>query len=398
MKRLIMCSLFVLTMFLFGADAGRVRAQEGNCIAGNVSELLMMDSSPLKPSSGTTFSWEKIEPENVVVVGQDPVERTGVTISVTLTSVTGRINHDELETVTDCVGPFSMNDLSKTTCGHSSPGYYYYLLSRQECVHETYDKAYRTVKAVRVWLQPTGPTSEWLGWKPVTSDNRAALRYLYPEKWMVGTWTRDGFITQGTTDLRWSSADYQAWLDGMKDYNFLAGDSISDVNLWSRSLDVINSPLQGGPLSLGLKGEFDIAHGAYAAPDRGLGMTTIDCFPTGTEYANPAAGCTVDPPLGSDSQSYEIRLKNIPLDLPGQWYVGVMVEMKAAHFQYPEGAKTGKTITEKTNWATADEMQWFEPTVGETGYDIKGDSFYSYIILTTPCNIEEKNGCFDGSY
>jgi hypothetical protein len=95
-------------------------------------------------------------------------------------------------------------------------------------------------------------------------------------------------------------------------------------------------------------------------------------------------------PLGTNI----IRMEHIPLDLPGKWSIGIQVEMSKASVSYQYSSAAAWEITEE--WPYEDGTQWFiQPD--EINYtDIK--SFYSFVLLTTPCNPLEEDNCIDDTW
>jgi hypothetical protein len=372
----------------------------------------------LTPISGAKVTEaDKTDPPYAVVLGQDP-DQEGVKISVKVEQISGTIQYDQWEPSEVCTHYASSQPGRKTCDAQRSPdfetygyGGYYYNNTVQVC-NRNYSSdqgitVQRKIKDIKIWLEPSKPTSEWLGWDPVTPDGRNALRFLYPEKWMVGNWTDDGFTTQGTPgNIGFGSEYYKQWLEKMKGYNFLAGDALGDFAIWSVTMYAVLSPRDKTTTSLGLYGTFETDPDL---PENITGPTiTIPC----STWKNPnhaselgwAVGpekekCNIQPtPETPDEKNneYSIILEHVPMDLPGEWYIGVMVEMEPAQFTSKVG---NKTITEPNDWGNP-AAKWYKPTPldqpDEIGYHMD-HSFYSYILLSSPCNIQEKDGCFDGS-
>jgi hypothetical protein len=123
----------------------------------------------------------------------------------------------------------------------------------------------------------------------------------------------------------------------------------------------------------------------------------------GWTWSNANISCESDPLDESRYRStYDYTMNHVPLDLPGEWHIGVMIQMEQATFSAPD-AKRG-TIYPKENTGWVERWKWFKPStaasdpdIDEIGYNMDKVWFMSYIMLSTPCNGQETNGCFDGS-
>ena len=144
-----------------------------------------------------------------------------------------------------------------------SDGYYYW---EQVCELVRSHNITRKIRDVRIWLEPSKDTVNWLGWDMAGQEGKATLRYMYPEKWMVGTWTEDGFTTTGTTDHYWNNFYYDEWLAQMQGYNFLAGDTGALSNLWSVTMVEVINPIENRPQSFGIFGYFYLSGQTYPLP------------------------------------------------------------------------------------------------------------------------------------
>jgi hypothetical protein len=449
----------------FSIDAIPVKAEDRDLDQEcNVTgSLRTAGGDALIPTSGVNVVVSK-SPANVVVVGQDE-EEEGVSIEVAVTSLYGAIAHKDAVIKTTCQGypyrNFAMaecTDEDKRIYGTSGTGKYYYLETSKYCSPEHLSNSpayptpdpyvYRPVKDIKVWLEPSKETSDWLGWSS-ESANRASVRYIYPERWSVGNWLPDDqYTTRRALDSRWDIPYYMEWLKSMGEFNFLAGDVRLSTPLWSVTMEEVISPFNNTTKGLGIFGTLPSANSVTLGSGGPEGAAiTLDCrfFQIGyyesmaiedepgwsdyTEYfgyqflqkANSISctpsmyslGNTVAPCEGegcpADGALYTYTFNNIPLDLPGQWYVGVRVKVGLATFENYDAAGQPRTITEKApdGWnPDADEggeyTRWFPTSSAnyksEIGYDKENSGyFYSYILLTTPCNPNEKDGCFDGT-
>jgi hypothetical protein len=97
LKRLV--PAICIMSILFCLDAHHIQAQSGNCdFVGSLSQSRGREVDPL---SGVTVESRILEPNNVVVVGQDP-EEVGVSIEITIRSQKGVVEHDETIASQEC--------------------------------------------------------------------------------------------------------------------------------------------------------------------------------------------------------------------------------------------------------------------------------------------------------
>jgi hypothetical protein len=203
--------------------------------------------------------------------------------------------------------------------------------------------AKRTIKNVKVWIEPSLETAVWLGWAFSGSNKKAPLRYIFPDKWMAGTWTTDGFTTTGTPDNLWSETYYENWLKQLEGLNFLAGDTVTIPSLWSVTLAEVISP-DNGTQSLGLFGKLSLSSTNYPPPEifaEGTSNISYALMKYYTKLKRPSSNYNSVEPLPNGLDSVALQLRNIPMDLPGKWYVGVMVEMEKAEFHYTHKSDIG---------------------------------------------------------
>jgi hypothetical protein len=397
MKKSTLPTIFLFAIILFNTRVVKAESLYDACPR---SEKFYQTGTlrEIDPTSGVTVSVNTYvgaegNKKNVVVFGQDP-EEEGVGVTVTLTPVTGDIVHNEQVTSCKYYGLYPDNTRKGLECNSPGDSGYYY--KETECLPVRTPGASRKVNDVRVWLEPSQATEDWLGWKQGEKGGKATLRFMFPEKWMAGTWTEDGFTVTETPDLSWYSSYYEEWLQQVAGYNFLAGDTATIDNLWSVTMVEVANPNPGGSQSLGIYGYFDLSNKTYPRPRDLIGgdqwRVNYGEFNTYTKLHR--ATCEPDPlnsvPLGTNI----IRMEHIPLDLPGKWSIGIQVEMSKASVWYQYSSAAVWEITEE--WQYEDETQWFiQP--GEFNYnDIK--SFYSFVLLTTPCNPLEEDNCIDDTW
>ena len=423
MKRIMRCLWIALVISLSGAGTVYALADGGTC--NFVGPLLNLDKNKvIQPDSGAIVLAWKDSPNWVVVIGQDP-EQEGVTLKVRVVPQDGTIQFDRWVSRDRCTHyrgyqPGRDDQLCNPV---TSPDYdrygdygYYYTDPSYSCERTfTSDqniKVARTMASIKIWLEPGKETGEWLGWSPTTSTGRSALRFIYPEKWMVGNWTEGGgFETRGTVgNIGFGPGYYEKWLEKMGSYDFLAGDSMADKAIWSVTLPVVASPIGSNNYALGLIGTFDSAPNLPS--DVGGYARYFDCpyispeshaQDMGWTWSNANISCENDPLDESRYRStYDYTMNHVPLDLPGEWHIGVMIQMEQATFSAPD-AKRG-TIYPKENTGWVERWKWFKPStaasdpdIDEIGYNMDKVWFMSYIMLSTPCNGQEAQGCFDDS-
>ena len=117
------------------------------------------------------------------------------------------------------------------------------------------------------------------------------------------------------------------------------------------------------------------------------------------EYVYRKASAVSDPiareQLAGKLTSLNIKMEHLPLDLPGKWFIGIQIQMSKASMDY--GANT---ITEEWGYKPDPnddpDAHWF--TENDFNYSKEGNYFYSYVLLSTPCNPNEKDNCIDGSW
>jgi hypothetical protein len=381
--------LFILEIFPW---ANIVQAQEGGpCKAdGGIVHFTSLDErinnfEDLKADALFGFGIlksEKTDPVNPVVVTQDEKHR-GVDISIEIDSYPGTITYETYSE--ECISYDSVQKGMKTCPPFYHEGQYHYLTGK--CTPHT-ETVYRhiTGESLQVWLKPTTRTEEWLGWKTGKGGN--PLRFLYPEKWSLGTWTPEGFTTEGDQGL-WSNAQIAKFIAEHPGFNFLKADPRQN-ELPSQFLVLAKDPAEGDTGSgrvIPLFGDFDVWNGlgSITGPDlcliegKGPGgpgelghcsktINNVDDWMSG----NPDI-------FAADITQLIVNLSHIPLDLPGEWYIGVKVSATRATYA---GGKF-ETVPDV-------EKLYRSPS---RGYTQEEHSFLSYIWMSTPCNGVEIDAC-----
>jgi hypothetical protein len=398
-KKTILFSLLLLYVLLFSTQMANAKAPDAGC-PQSPKFYATGTSYGINPISGviidsvTTTGTQK----NIVVLGQDP-EEEGVGVTVALHSVEGDMVHNEWVWSCDYYGTTrDINRIGRECTPYpGAKGFYY---EERHCKPVRTPGASRDIFDVRVWLQPSFETSSWLGWEQNRLGGKATLRYLYPEKWVAGTWTKDGFTVTGTPDLSWSTDYYEEWVKQLQGYNFLAGDTAAIDSLWSVTMVEVSNPIGGGSQSLGIFGYFNLSANTYPLPREIIGgnqwrvnygelnlytkLHRATCDPNSSDYL----------PVGT--KNLTIEMKHIPMDLPGKWLIGIQVEMAQATVQNPYAPPPNNTLVEE--WNYDDVVHWFSS--GDFPYEMTEDGhyFYSYVLLSTPCNPMELDNCIDNSY
>jgi hypothetical protein len=415
MKTLPICIGLAITAVLLGGKPIPVHADAEEC--SNKSPLvadIYGNSLTNKKEAGVSITADVYignsrTGKNVVVVGQDPDE-IGVTINVGLTSVWGYVLHDEPDFREVCVPTYT--DPGENTCADYNPdtGQFYKWGFESYCHKNIATPAIRPVKSVLIWLQPSDETAEWLNWNPGQSKLRSNLRLIYPEKWMAGTWTPDGFTVDQTPDIdaSWSESYYEAWKQQLQDYNFLAGDINKISKLWSVTMVELQNPYNSNADSLGIFGNFlngpnaaSLVTNSYMREESynisyGMGPGEMNEHKKNRlenwASSSPKSNIPLTEQLQSPKQreSFTITMEHIPIDLPGQWFIGVYVEMGPAIFSY-KGVDKEEGVDE--SWTGSPLGKWFSPE--QVDYEMADHYFYAYVLLSTPCNPMEVDNCFD---
>jgi hypothetical protein len=416
MKRIGALFLLACPVLLFGVQVTDVQAQDQNC--DYASQLYNPDNVLfITPISGATTTVAQTvmapkvnEIKNVIVYGQDK-EEEGISLTITINAATGVIRHSEWDERPECRESFFyQNGRDADLCEGTGVGWWYYEPTKYCNTNPEPVSVRRDITNVRVWLEPSKATLDWLRWtNKRTASGKATLQYLFPSRWVVGQWTSDGFTVTGTPDI-FTSDEYKAeWLKQMKDFSFLAGDSLTVDKLWSVTLDEVPNPdpVRVSRTVLGIFGDFTLAKIPYDMPTAPRGSNfTVDYSKingrmnkSGKKWAEsiPNSPNLYLGQVDGGEPDVTIKLVHVPIDLPGIWYIGVSVEMRKADFDYidPHG-KYSRHVVEGVDWEAGSEVKWFTPT--ESGYETDQNYFYTYVLITTPCNPMEEKGCWDGSW
>jgi hypothetical protein len=269
-------------------------------------------------------------------------------------------------------------------CEKELLGGYYCWNTRVECVPDTI-KVYRDIdiSSIKVWLDPDPETLLWLGSVANAKERKWPLRYMYPDKWALGYWEPNDTVRTEQDPRLDTDWRIKRFIDKYPDYEFIKADPRGS-DLPSSDMEIIADPMGSGHSVIALFGDFGLSNPKnqtkVSNPLCRIGMGKGACVTT-PQYWDPQQRFIYD---------FTINLNNVPLDLPGNWYVGVEFMGRPAE-------------------ATINGMPWFEKIPPEEkmnlkvfpghGYIMKVDEsddthkFTSYAIISTICNDLEPYGC-----
>jgi hypothetical protein len=351
----------------------------------------------------------KTAPPNPIVVGQDK-DHVGVDIKVDIVSYPGSITYLKDAICTGFETPQS--DLTSCDPYYKDDKYFYWKIN---CPTENDVYRYIDGTSLKVWLDPDQETEQWLGW---SEDAKGwPLRYMYPEKWSLGTWTPGGFTTVGDNGL-WTEEQIKKFEAEHPGYNFLESDPRIGP-LPTVTMKLASDPLkedQSKPTMrrvIALFGDFTdspwdksfpkgYCHVGYPGFKGNCGISinapddpVSDLF-GGVDTSDPTSalfgGADVNDPqkamFGGDTYGtvlermdihrLTLTLKNVPLDLPGLWRIGIMVHVEAAKYD---------NTTRTEIYDVGDLVKPY------SDYVLKDHSLLVYLYISTPCNIQEPEGC-----
>jgi hypothetical protein len=333
---------------------------------------------------------QKTAPSNPIVIGQDK-DKIGADVNVIIKSYKGTVAYSRLEGYQrDCIYyPTKQEGLE--SCGQAAN--FYWTPDYNKPICNSYSvAAYRfiNVGSVRVWLDPTDDTERWLGWRKISEEQRNPLRYMYPEKWSLGYWGASDFTTISDPGL-WNDPEVEKFTEDNPGFNFIKSDP-REIELPSEALYRVSDPLQSkdGILFkrrvLGILGTFDLWPG-YGQAITGQGQCLV-------RAAKGRCGWYPDV-LAKYVAELNLDFFNIPLDLPGEWRIGVEVKVNPAEYTYEywsEGLQRYVQETHKEKFDTGDLSRW-----PGHGYDMTLDEhkFLSYIYLSTPCDEKDPKSCWE---
>jgi hypothetical protein len=389
MKRMAMCLWLLFIATSTSPFAHVARAQEANPCTPDSRKVTYYDKDRM--GFEITFP-EDIAPPFPIVFGQDLQEKTGVTIKIEIRSTPGSISYETFDGYVDECRAYPTWEAGLEPCPPNySGGLYYYKSSVPKCTpHEEID-VYRTIlgSTLKVWLMPSSDTTAWLGWDTTDTKGRNPLRYLFPERWSLGSWTPGGYTTVGS-DYMFTEEQIEQFIAENPDFEFLKSDPRED-RLPSYALPRVEDPTMGGQAAaarvLGLFGGFEnwYTHTMNSQPGECLVNRTGTSGVCGTETNISTSDPSMEffnADLSAEGIIYlRLGMYNIPVDLPGEWSVGVSVSVNPA--TYDQGRRT-------ENVPPNDEQLKRYPG---NFYDPDDHKFIVYILISTPCNSMEIGGC-----
>jgi hypothetical protein len=313
---------------------------------------------------------EKARPNFVLDFFQDP-GRNGVDIAVAIETTELVAAYYKWEEVCAPVaGPeYGMRSDCTPDSGRE-PGVIYRW--ERQCVQQPPETTYRSIKpeTVSVWLDVSRESRGMLGPGPFYEDTkRPVLRYLYPDQWAVKVVRpedmtiveKPGFDTpQDVIDFLKANKDYIILESGAKGYV-----------LETRMKTLYRRSMYWPAFTL-------VDNGRCVAGENATGLDAGLTALAGGEHICSFRSDTYNEAVNT----YVIEMKKIPLDLPGEWYIGVGFDMEYASFDGGNGHEPGFG-TVKYVFSDVDMERRF--------------SFESYILRSAPCNPDEPGGCWNES-
>jgi hypothetical protein len=313
---------------------------------------------------------DSVKPNFILDYFQDP-DKNGISLNLTITSKDLIATYWKWETHDDCL-PYETYQSGMASCkydGPREPGYYYsYWTPQRKCVQQPPETTYRPIEngTISVWLEPTESTRELLGPGPYyQGTNKPVLRYLYPDQWALVV-VHPG--ERKIIEKPWfrNSEDVEKFLKENKDF-ILLDTSAKSYDISSRFPES-ESP-NNGKITLALFGWGNRCHADLP------GVPGFDghevCSFSQSEYTT-----------GYGLKSITIKFDRIPLDVPGEWHIGV------SFYQFPAKYDQGRS-EEAWNNGLSHEFNFSDENME------KQFSFESYIIRSAPCNPEEPNNCWE---
>ncbi|MBN1438551.1 MAG: hypothetical protein JW929_04000 [Anaerolineales bacterium] len=323
---------------------------------------------------------KKISPEYPIVIGQDMEEKTGVDLTVEVSSLPMTVTYWAPVEVMECV-----EDKNRKGYDDDCPPQYF-MTKVRKCVEVKDEPVRRTIigASLQVWLEPAEVTRKWLGWS-TDDDNHYPLRYVFPEKWALGTWTPEGFTTVGS-DFMFTEAQIDAIIAQNPGFEFLKGDPRAE-DIPTYALTRVQDPTTDAARAqrvLALYGEF--TNWYTGAPTTADGPCLVDNRIT-DGYCQTATNLSMTTPetelfnadLNAEGITYiRLDLRQVPMDLPGEWFIGVSVKVNPAKYYH-------ETRTEPS-------PANLHMDTGN-GYRKDNSKFTVYILISTLCNSAEVDGC-----
>jgi hypothetical protein len=358
---LLMVSAWILVLSRKPDDRAIAAFQNPYC---KESSVKIKDSSVEKYWK---YSGSKVAPNFVLDYYQDP-NLTGVDITVTIETTELVATYWKMQDVCRLSADFQPEGTKCAYTGKPQPGFRYAYLTR-ECVQQPPETTYRSidVDSVSVWLDMTDDTRTLLGPGPYYEGSKPVLRYLYPDQWALRV-VRPGEKTIIERPSFKNPEDVIEFLKKNKDYVILESDAKAYI-VETRMKTMYSRATSWPAIAL-------VESGHCVA---GVNKTGMDSALT--EKAGGERICDFDPDEYNGAiNRFTITMKKIPLDLPGEWYIGVGFSLRYAAF---DGGNGHEPEYGSYNYVNADESKEAEFT------------FESYILRSAPCNPNEIGGCWD---
>jgi hypothetical protein len=391
---------FLMVLFLVDRWGSVVQAQEINPCKpddGNVTYYRSDEFGKMKKSDdayGFKIKAEKYSPNFPIVIGQDMKEKTGVSLSVEVISDTGKITYESFDGYRDeCIGHNTWQKGMEGCEPYYMSGMYYQwttvpicTLHKDEIVHRTID-----ARTLKVWLVPTEKTVKWLGWDTEESQTGPyPLRYMFPEQWAVGVWTPEGYTTVGG-DL-YTEQQIEQFFAEHPELNFLKADPRYE-DLPTYALRRVTSPVQDPEHKsrvLALFGEFHGLPQYDVGPISQQGQCLVNDRPQMRGECHVSTNLSADSFYGDFREAdltakgityLSLALTNVPMDLPGEWYIGVSVYVFPA--TYDLGRRT-ESIEPDSKYLNQNPIN---------GYELDDSIFTVYVLISTPCDGSDAKAC-----
>jgi hypothetical protein len=381
--------------FLLAGMCFSLRAEDARALADprndHKAETVMDQASCLAkdtvifPKPSITVFAQKTAPDNPIAIGQDEDKR-GVDIAVTVTALPGTaiyFNWVRKEVGGDYYSYYEIVQKGME-CYPRSGGRRWCYWVEYQCEQAAPETVYRMLKPenTRVWLDPDDKTRAWLRWSGGGIGD--PLRFVFPDDWGLGAWTPKGAkksSSPGTGNEWWTFLYGDPLITILPETNMPLFDEPNVVSGWN------------GRKILGLWGTFKEAR------KEGVDQCWIDNNQVQIEggndkYAN-TRGCNVRT-LGALPEQVRILwidFNNIPLDLPGHWYIGMMAQQYPA--LYAKGTRNERNLRDKFD-ESSPELGMGPESAGYLGlnsYPTDTYSFSSYIIISTPCYNADPKSC-----
>jgi hypothetical protein len=404
MRRISFIILFSIVLFTVDHQESVVLAQDVNPCKPDPGKVTYYRTDEFGKMSENTDGYGfkinayKYSPNFPIVIGQDMKEKTGVNLSVEVISDIGKITYESFDGYRDeCIGYDTWQGDKGGCKPYYEGGMYYHWTAVPICMLHKDEIVHRTIMAstLQVWLVPTPETVKWLGWDTEESQTGPfPLRYMFPEQWAVGVWTPEGYTTVG--DDLYTEQQIEQFFKEHPELNFLKADPRSE-GLPTYALRRVTNPVEHdeyGTQVVALFGAFYGLPQYNIGPVSQQGQCLIDrpgtdgkCHVSTNLSMGGFFGDFTEADLASKGITYlRLDLNHIPMDLPGDWYIGVSVYVQPA--TYDLGRRTESIDPGSPNLRRA-------PTKGYDLTDPDEHMFTVYVLISTPCDGSDPKACIN---